>query len=108
MAAHNDFAWNRGEDVLITFTMTPVTDITGWNLSARIKTALTNPSTLLTIAGSVTSAAAGIFTVAVTAAQNTTTLSVGTYVYSVVRTDSGSVAVVSEGQILVSPTTYQA
>lgn len=103
MAAHNDFAWFRGEDILITFTMTPLTDITGWTISAKVKTAVQEPTALLTIAGTVTSAAAGIFTVAVTAAQNTSTLAVGRYDYSVTRTDSGSVAVLSEGTITVKP-----
>ena len=103
MAISNDFNWFRGEDILITFTMTPLTDITGWTISCGVKKSMSDPSPTLTIAGTVTNAAAGIFTVPVTAAQNTTTLQTGSYVYAVERTDSGSVAVLSEGSILVKP-----
>jgi len=104
MAIHNDFSWFRGEDVLITFTMTPLTDITAWTITCVLKPTLDNATVLLTVAATVTSAAAGIYTVAFTAAQNTTTLSAGIYQYAVERTDSGSVAVLSEGTMQIKPT----
>lgn len=102
MAAHTDFQWFRGEDILITFTQTPVVDITTWTLSCVIKPSLQAPAAL-TIAGTIISGAAGTYSVAVTAAQNTTTLVAGTYHYSVTRTNSGSVAELSEGAVLVKP-----
>lgn len=108
MAIHNDFSWYRGEDILLTFTMTPTTDITGWSITCRVKAQVQDTTPLLTIAGSVTTPAAGIFTVPVSAAQDTTTLQAGTYPYSVIRTDSGSVAVLSEGTLTVKPSTYLA
>lgn len=108
MATHNDFTWFRGEDVLVTFTMVPVTDITGWTISAKVKGAPVDATALLTISCTVTNAAAGVFTLAVSAAQNTTTLSGGSYAYSATRTDSGSMAILSEGSIQVKPSAQQA
>jgi hypothetical protein len=99
MAQHNEFAWYRGEDVVILFTQTPVVDITGWTISFTLKKTLADAAPLLTIAATVGGAAPqGIYTVAVTAAQNTT-LTTGSYVYSVTRTNSGSVSVLSEGPL---------
>jgi hypothetical protein len=108
MAIRNDVSFYRGEDVLMTFTLTPVTDITAWTISCRVKASPQDTSALLTIAGTVTSAAAGIFTVPITAAQDTTTLQAGSYPYAVVRTDSGSIAVLSEGVLTIKPTAYLA
>lgn len=106
MAVRNDYSWFRGEDILITFTPVVVRDITGWTISCRVKANITDTVALLTIAGTVTSAAAGIFTVPVTAAQDTATLQAGTYLYSIVRTDSGSAAVLSEGVLTIKPSAY--
>lgn len=106
MAAHNEFEWFRGEDVLITFTHTAGVDITGFVLSFHLKTSLGNPNTLVTIPATITNGSApsgGVYTVAVPAATNTTTLAAGRYVHSVARTDSGSAAIFSEGGVLVKP-----
>lgn len=101
MAIHNNFEWFRGEDILITFTQTPVTDISGWTISFKVRTTLGSPTVLLTTAATLLTPLSGIYTVAVSALQNTTTLAAGPYVYSAARTDSGSAAVLSEGSILV-------
>lgn len=103
MAAHNDFSWFRGEDILLTFTMSPVTNIAGWTISLAVKSTLYDAATVLTLVGTIADAAGGIFTVPISAAQNTTTLSSGDYAYAAQRTDSGSVAVLSEGSIKVKP-----
>lgn len=96
----------RGEDVILNFTMTPLTDITGWTISCRIKRALADPITLVTITASITSAAAGTFAVALGATQ-TSTLSAGTYVYDVWRTNPGAAAGLAIGSVLVKGTVKQ-
>jgi hypothetical protein len=93
----------RGEDVLWIFTMTPVTDITGWAISARVKQTPSDPTPLLTINASLTSPAAGVFTVSLPAA-STTSLSAGTYAYDVWRTDGGSAAALALGTLTVKGT----
>lgn len=103
MAAHADLDWFRGEDVLVTFTPQTVRDITGWTISCAIKPNLDYAAPVLTIACTVTTPAAGVFTMAVSAAQNTTSLGSGHYIFAVERTDSGSVAVLVEGALLVKP-----
>jgi hypothetical protein len=90
----------RGEDVALNFTLTPLTDITGWTLSFKVKQRLDDAAALLTIAGSITTAAAGTFSVTLSAA-NTTTLSAGRYTYDVWRTDSGSNAALAIGALTV-------
>lgn len=91
----------RGEDVTLNFTMTPLTDITGWTMSFRVKAKLEDASVLLgPINASITTAAAGTFSVPLTAAQ-TSTLPVGTYDYDVWRTDSGSAATLDLGKLTV-------
>lgn len=91
----------RGEDVSMTFTMTPTTDITGWTMSFRLKAQISDASVLLgPVNATITTAAAGIFAVALTAAQ-TLTLPVGTYDYDIWRTDSGSAATLDLGKVTV-------
>lgn len=107
MAAHNQFEWDRGEDILITFTHTAGVDITGWTILFRVKLSCSAP-TLLTNVATITDGPGGIFTVAITAAQNTATLTAGMYVHAAVRTDSGSIAVLSEGPLTVHATAYLA
>jgi len=108
MAIHNDYSWNRGEDNLITFTPVVVRDITGWTIRCSVKATIQDTTPLLTISGTLLTPAAGIFTVAFTAAQNTNTLQAGSYVYAVARTDSGSAAILSEGTLTIKPTAYLA
>lgn len=90
----------RGSDVTLNFTMTPLTDITGWTMSFRLKVNQGDPTALLTINASITTAAAGTFAVAITAAQ-TTTLPAGQYMWDVWRTDSGSANPLALGPMTV-------
>ena len=104
MAAIKDLGpFYRGEDLALNFTMTPLTDITGWTMSCRVKPAGADSPILLTISATITSAPAGTFAVAVTAAQ-TTTLPAGAYSYDVWRTDSGSAAVLALGTLTMAGT----
>lgn len=108
MAAHADLEWKRGEDIVVTFTPRVVTDITGWTINCLVKKNITDTAALLTIAATITTPAAGIYTVTFTAAQNTTTLRDGAYPYVTARVDGGSVAVLTEGRIVLKSTAYLA
>lgn len=107
MAQHNDGSFYRGEDVVITVTMSPVTNISGWTIAGQVKNLLTDPTALITLAGTVTNASAGIFTVPLTAAQ-TLSLAAGSYPYALERTDSGSSALISEGTLQVRGSAWNA
>lgn len=86
----------RGEDLSLGFTMTPLTDITGWTIVFTVKAAPEATTSLLSINATLTTPSSGIFTVPVTAAQ-TLGLSANTYAYDIWRTDSGSAAGLSIG-----------
>lgn len=99
MALEQDLGpFYRGEDVAIVFTMTPLTDISGWTIVFTLKAQPATPTSLLSISASLTTAGSGIFTVAISSTQ-TTSLSAGTYAYDVWRTDSGSAAELSIGAL---------
>lgn len=101
MAQPNDFGpFYRGEDVELDFTMTPLTDITGWTISCRVKLTPTDATALLTVNATIQTAAAGTFKVPFTSAQ-TSGLSANTYAYDVWRTDSGSQAALSIGSLTI-------
>ena len=102
MAQPNNFEFFKGEHPIITFTMTPTTDITGWTITFTLKDSLDNPQTaLLTVSATLTTPASGIFTVELTAAQMTRACK--QYGYDVWRTDSGAEACLSVGQFLIKP-----
>ncbi len=107
MAQHNDFAIYRGEDILITFTLSPVVNISGWTMTFQVRRAIGDPTVLLAITPTLTTPASGICTVAISSAQ-TLSLSAGPYPCSLTRTDSGSAALLSEGTLKVQGSTYLA
>lgn len=100
MAATQDLSWYRGEDVTLAVTLSPTTDITGWTLSFKVKQNATDATALLTVAGSITGAAAGTFSVSLTAAQ-TASVPTGVYVYDIWRTDSGAATALTVGSVTV-------
>lgn len=93
----------RGETYLLSFTVTPTTNITAWTIAWNLKTALTDTAPLLTVAAFITSAPAGTFTVTLTAAQ-TAALTMDTYIADCWRTDLGSEALLATGRLLVKGT----
>lgn len=107
MAKHNDFEWFRGEDIVLNGSEVTSTgtarDITGWTISCGIKRSLDDAAASLTIGATVTAPTSGSYTLAVSAANNTTVLSSGRWLYAIERTDTGSVAVLSEGAIQIKP-----
>ena len=101
MAQKNNISIYKGEATQLAFTMTPTTDITGWTLTFSLKPNASDPTASLTIAGAITNAAAGTFTITISHAQ-TGGLASGTYAYDVQRTNSGSETVLSIGVITVN------
>jgi hypothetical protein len=82
--------WFVGEDQTFEFTVVSsgaVNNITGWTLSWRLAPAAGDAS-ILTIAGAITSASGGVFTVTL-AAVDTASLDPDVYYYDVSRTDAG-------------------
>ncbi|HYM24440.1 MAG TPA: hypothetical protein VEU08_14590 [Vicinamibacterales bacterium] len=100
MAQLNNIACYRGEAVTLAFTMTPVTDITGWTITFTLKRNQTDPTPILTIAAVITNGPNGTFTVSLTKAQ--TNMQAGTYQYDIQRTDAGSEAVLSIGTFTIT------
>ena len=95
MAQVNNFAPYKGERIVINFTMTPLTDISGWAMQFTLKRKATDAAAVLTQAAVITSAAQGQFSVSLTKVQ--TNLPAGEYAYDVQRIDAGSEAVLSVG-----------
>ena len=104
MAEINDIEFYKGEAIALVFTMTPLTDITGWTIEMNVKYDATDTAVLLTIAATITTAAAGIFTVNLTSAQTKTLYtSAGgrPLAYDVQRTDAAAEAVLSIGSLSI-------
>ena len=92
------------EDITLTFTMTPVVNITGWTISMTVAISTDSPTALLTKTGTVTDAPGGVFTVPLTSADTGTTLLVNTtYSWAVRRTDSGNITLLASGNLKIKP-----
>ena len=90
------------EDAVLTFTMAPVVNITGWTISFTVATDVTSSTALLTKTGAVTNGPSGIFTVTLTSTDTGTTLAGDTtYNWCVRRTDSGNVTLLALGQLKI-------
>ena len=99
MSVSSNLTFFRGEDITLTFTMTPPTDITGWTTTFTVRNTLGGTSQF-TRTPTITDAKRGVFTVAILKA-NTTSLAVGRYVWDVRRTDAGSNTTLAEGYIFL-------
>lgn len=97
----NDLMVYKGEAPTLSFTMSPVVDITGWTLTMTVKRVGTDTSALVSVAGTIVSGTNGTFTVALTSTQTKTTLGIGLFAYDVQRTNSGSETVLSVGRLVI-------
>src|ERR1700684_4211335 len=107
MASIANIAFYRGEDVLLTVTMSPVTAILGWNLQFSLREHYGDPGSPLIVktngAGiTLIDTTNGIFTVPLAQA-DTLPLAFGAYVYDIQRTDSGSRTVLVAGNVNLLP-----
>jgi hypothetical protein len=93
----------RGEEVELPFTLTPVTDISGWTIQFTVaKGPNSSIKTIDTMAGTITSAVDGEFSVNLTA-EVTGGINPGNYYYDVWRTDADSERVIAAGLFRVLP-----
>ena len=99
MAKINNISVYKGEDVLFTFTMSPVVNITGWQIVFTLRRAPTDSTVLATINAQITNGVGGVFTVAMDHAK--TNIGAGVYAYDVQRTDPGSDKVLSIGTFTI-------
>jgi len=106
MAALANLSFYRGEDITLTVTMTPVTDITGWTLQFTVRKQYGDTTALLakTVGAGVTitDATNGVFTVALASAE-TTGLDLRAYVYDIQRTNAGNRTVLTIGSVTLLP-----
>jgi hypothetical protein len=99
MSAQNNIAIFQGEDIVLSFTMVPPTDITGWTIVSTIRDKLGGALQFNPVV-SITDAGRGKFKLAL-GRSNTSNLSPGDYVWDARRTDSGSNSVLAHGEMTV-------
>jgi len=90
----------RGEDVIITFTMSPIIDITGWSILMTITKKFNTTTKILTIPGTVLSGPDGQFYVPLTSIQ--TDINPEVYKYDVFRNLPDDNRVLSIGDFIVA------
>lgn len=101
MAQLNDITTAyKGEAIRLAFTLTPLTDITGWTIVFTLKKLSTDPASILSVAASGMVNAAGTFNILLSKANSL--LPAGDYAYDVQRTDVGSEAVLSIGKFTIN------
>lgn len=96
----------KGEDVDLTVTLSPPTNITGWSLQFTLRKQYGDAAALLTKtigAGiTVTDATNGVFKVALASADSAG-LELKAYVYDIQRTDAGNRTVLTIGNLTLLP-----
>lgn len=96
----NNISVYLGGTINLVFTMSPVTDITGWTIVYTMRGLLVT-TLVLTISATLTDPTAGVFTVPFTRAQSI--LLRGEYMYDIWRTNAGFETPVSVGSIIFAP-----
>lgn len=106
MATIANISFYKGEDVTLTVTMSPATNITGWTLAFTVRKSYGDASALMTKTSgagiTVTDATNGVFKVAIASADSTG-LEQRAYVFDIQRTDSGSRTVLTIGTLTLLP-----
>jgi hypothetical protein len=106
MANIANISFYKGEDVTLTVTMSPATNITGWTLAFTVKQkygdaiAVVSKSTSSGI--TITDAVNGVFTVTIASA-DTNLLDQQGYVYDIQRTNAGNRTVLAIGNLTLLP-----
>jgi len=106
MASIANISFYKGEDVTLTVTMSPITNITGWTIQFTVRKAYGDATALITKttgAGiAITNATNGVFTVTIASA-DTSGLEQRAYVYDISRTDAGNRTVLTIGNLTLLP-----
>lgn len=112
MAITASVSFFRGEAILLTVTITPVTNITGWSITFTLRDKFTGAVLLTKSVGSgvtITDGPGGVFTVLLSKANtslghglasNRTPLEC---LFDIRRTDAGSEAALTVGDVSISP-----
>lgn len=87
-----------GEDAVLTFTMSPVENITGWTIGFTVEGSA--PEKIIEKNAVVTDGPGGVFTVTL-AAVDSESLAPGSYQYDVWRMDTGSRRVLALGSFRI-------
>ena len=100
MAIKTGISVFRGEDVILPFDADE--DITGWTANLIISDALADSTPTLTVAASITDAAAGTMQATLTKAQ-TAALALPVYYWELARTNTGAETPLAYGTLTVMP-----
>jgi hypothetical protein len=100
MAINQSITIGQGEDIILSFTMKPKTNITGWTFEFTVVNQLGNVTKLISTGGSITNGPLGKFSIILTSAQ-TQTFAPATYQYDVWRTNAGNERILSIGPFIV-------
>lgn len=105
MATLTDLSLYRGEDITITVTMSPPTNVSGWTFALSVKRRYEDSTTLISkTSPTIVNATSGIFRFSLASADTfNANVSTGDYVYDVQRTNSGSQTVLCAGSLKVLP-----
>lgn len=108
MATSQNFSCYQGEDVTVTVSLSPATNITGWSLAFTVKRQYGDAAALIakTVGSGITvvNAATGVFAVALASADtNNANVGPGAYPFEITRTDGGSRTVLTIGTFTVLP-----
>lgn len=97
MSVASHLSFFRGEDIVLDFALTPLVDISGWNITLKIADVL-GGTVQVTKTASLTDGPRGRFRVTLASA-DTASLAVGRYTWDCRRTDSGARATLAHGEL---------
>lgn len=97
MSVTSHLSFFRGEDITLDFQMIPPVDITGWTLSFKVADSL-GGTVQFTKTPTIVDGPRGIFRVTIASA-DTSSITVGRWVWDCRRTDSGSKATLADGTL---------
>jgi hypothetical protein len=106
MATTANIEFYKGEDDVLTVSMSPATNITGWTIKFTVRKNYNDPTALITkTVGSgitVTDATNGVFTITIASA-DTSGLDLRAYAFDVQRTSAGNRTVLTIGNLTLLP-----
>jgi hypothetical protein len=98
MSISTNLTFFRGEDIALTFTLSPLQDITGWTIVWKL--ADRSGSVILTKSATLVVAVTGTFKVTIDSA-DTAALSMGLYLWDCRREDVGAKATLADGYLFL-------
>lgn len=104
MATETAIEISRGEDIQLDFTISPVENITGWNMQFTLSKYKNSVLKTLEIACSIVSGPAGTFKAILLSAQ--TDIEPGKYYWDVFRVDGGSKKKLGYGEFTIIKDVY--